>query len=72
MTNTALLEERIKESGYQKNYIAKVLGISPYGLSLKISNKNEFKATEIEALSELLGIESWEERSAIFFAKEVD
>lgn len=68
MTNTALLEERIKMSGYQKNYIAKVLGLTPYGLSLKISGKNEFKASEIDAFSELLGIESWEERAAIFFA----
>lgn len=72
MTNTALLEERIKNSGYTKNYIAKTLGLTPYGLSLKISNKNEFKASEIEALSALLDIESWEERSYIFFAEKVD
>ena len=72
MTNTTLLEERIKQSGYQKNYIAKALGLTPYGLSLKISGKNEFKASEIDALSDLLGIESWEERASIFFAEKVD
>ena len=69
MTNTELLEERIKLSGYQKNFIAKTLGLTPYGLALKISNKSEFKASEIEALSDLLGIDSWEDRSAIFFAE---
>lgn len=69
MTNTALLEERIKDSGYQKKYIAKVLGLSPYGLALKINNKNEFKASEIETLSALLGIESCAEKNNIFFAK---
>ena len=69
MTNTELLEERIKKSGYQKNFIAKTLGLTPYGLALKISNKSEFKASEIEALSDLLGIDSWEDRSAIFFAE---
>lgn len=69
MTNTTLLEERIKLSGYRKDFIAKALGLTPYGLSLKINNRNEFKASEIEALSDLLGIASWEERSAIFFAE---
>lgn len=72
MTNTKLLERRIAESGYRRSYIAKALGLSSYGLSLKIANKNEFKASEIEALSNLLGIEDWEERTAIFFAEKVD
>lgn len=72
MTNTELLEKRIQASGYRKSHIAEALGLSPYGLSLKISNRNEFKASEIDALSTLLGIESWEERTAIFFAEKVD
>lgn len=69
MTNTKLLEKRIEESGYRKGHIAKVLGLSTYGLTLKIRNENEFKASEIDALCELLGIESWEDKDAIFFAK---
>ena len=72
MTNTALLEERINRSGYRKSFIAESLGLSSYGLALKINNENEFKASEIDALSTLLGIESWEEKDAIFFAKKVD
>lgn len=73
MTNTELLEERIDKSGYKKSYIAKAIGLkSTFGLSKKIRNENEFKASEIDALCELLGINSLEERQRIFFAKEVD
>ena len=68
MTNTALLEEKIRKSGLKKSYIAKAIGLSPYGLTLKIQNSNEFKASEIEKLCLLLGIDDLEERSAIFFA----
>lgn len=71
MTNTALLEEKIIKSGLKKSYIAKAIGLSPYGLTLKIRNINEFKASEIEKLCILLGIDDLEERCAIFFASQV-
>lgn len=69
MTNTALLEDRIRASGLKKSYIAKVLGLTRYGLALKIQGATEFKASEITALSELLGIDDWQERDRIFFAR---
>ena len=72
MTNTALLEEKITKSGLKKSYIAKAIGLSSYGLTLKIRNTNEFKASEIEKLCILLGIDDLEERCAIFFASKVD
>lgn len=69
MTNTALLEELISKSGYKKSYIAKAIGLkSAYGLAKKIRNENEFKAKEINALCELLKIDSLEEKERIFFA----
>lgn len=68
MTNTSLLEKYIDKSGYKKSYIAAQIGITAYGLNLKINNKSEFKATEIETLCELLNIDI-EDRMAIFFAK---
>ena len=72
MTNTALLEEIIKESGYKRSYIAKAIGLkSAYGLAKKIRNESEFKAKEINALCELLKIDSLEEKERIFFAPEV-
>ena len=72
MTNTELLEEKITKSGLKKSYIAKAIGLSPYGLTLKIHNENEFKASEIEKMCILLGIDNLEERCAIFFASKVD
>lgn len=71
MTNTELLEEYIKQSGYKKSHIAKVIGLSPYGMALKINNTNEFTIGEVKGLCELLGIDL-EEKERIFFAEEVD
>lgn len=67
MTNTSLLEQYIVKSGYRKAFIAKQLGISAYGLALKINNKSEFKASEMAILCELLKI-SAKDKEAIFFA----
>lgn len=72
MTNTELLEDYIKRSGYKKSHIAKVVGLSAYGLALKIKNVNEFTTGEVDGLCKLLGVESLEEKERIFFAKEVD
>lgn len=69
MTNTQLLVAAIEKSGYKRSYIAKAIGLkSAYSLALKIDNRNEFKASEINALCELLNISTLEERHAIFFA----
>ena len=71
MTNTPLLESIIDKSGYKRGYIAGRIGISTYTLSLKVNNRNEFKASEIEALCNILDIDD-KDRSAIFFASKVD
>lgn len=69
MTNTELLEEKINASGYKRSYIAKAIGLkSAYGLAKKIRNETEFKACEINALCDLLNIDSLEEKERIFFA----
>jgi hypothetical protein len=67
MTNTALLEDYIKKSGYKKGFLVEALGISRYGFILKCNNKAEFKASEIDILCKLLNI-SVRDRMAIFFA----
>ena len=67
MTNTELLNQRIDESGLKKSYIAKALGIRTDTLSRKINNEREFKASEINTLCDVLGIESLEEKEHIFF-----
>ena len=53
----------------QDIYIAKAIGLkSAYGLAKKIRNETEFKASEINALCELLKIDDPKEKEAIFFA----
>jgi hypothetical protein len=70
VTNTRLLEEKIDKSGYKRSYIAKAIGLkSTFGLAKKIRNENEFKAKEINALCQLLKIDTLEEKERIFFAK---
>lgn len=72
MTDTKELNKIIDNSGLKRVYIAKQLDISPYGLSLKIKNVNEFTTSEVDTLCKLLGIKSLKEKERIFFAKQVD
>ena len=71
MTNTHLLAQYIENSGLKKSFIARQLGITSYGFALKVNNKSEFKASEIETLCKILKIGA-KDKEAIFFAKEVD
>ena len=68
MTNTKMLEKYIERSGYKKSFIAKQLGLTAYGFMLKVNNENEFKASEMAILCELLKIDL-KDKEAIFFAK---
>ena len=70
MTDSAALCTLIKEKGLKYKYIAQKLGITPYGLKLKIDNRSEFKASEISCLCEILNIINLSEREQIFFRKE--
>ena len=72
MTNTAELKKIIDESGIKKKHIAQRLGLSYYGLQLKIEGKNEFKQKEITVLCDILNIDSLKQKDRIFFTQEVD
>lgn len=72
MTNTKLLEQIISASGLKKKYIAEKMGLTPYGLSLKINNVNDFTAPEIDALCRILNIKKLTDKEKIFFDHEVD
>ena len=66
MTNTELLMDFIKKSGLKLGFIADQMDLSRFGLSKKINNDSEFKASEIEKLCNLLDITSLEDRERIF------
>lgn len=68
MTDTKKLRRLINKKGFKLKYVAEYMGLSNYGLHLKIENKNEFKTGEISALCKLLEIKSLEEKEQIFFA----
>lgn len=68
MTNTELLEKKIKHSGKKKVYLAEKCGLSYAGFRNCVINKAEFKASHIEILCFELNITSLKERQEIFFA----
>ena len=69
MTDTILLEKRIKESGLKRGKLADSLGISMQALKKKTNGDREFKASEIKMLCDMLGIQDHEEVDRIFFTQ---
>lgn len=67
MTNTELLDKKIDDSGYRRNWIAKQLGLTYYGFRKKVSGENEFKASEIVVLQKILKLSNGE-RDNIFLS----
>lgn len=70
MTNSSLLRDAVKRSGYKMSYISDRIGLTYQGFLKKVNNETEFKASEIQRLCELLTL-SEDERTAIFFASNV-
>ena len=71
MTDTRALRAAIEASGLKYKAIAKEMGISAYALQLKIDNNSEFKVSEVDALSKMLGF-TLEEKDRIFFAGQLN
>ena len=69
MTNTELLEDKIKKSGLKITYLAHKVGLSYAGFRNCVTNKADFKAVHIDVLCEDLGITDLQEKEDIFFAK---
>lgn len=69
MTNSVLLRKKIDESGYKLTFVAAKCGLTYQGFQKKLNNETEFKASEMLALKELLGLND-QESNAIFFCTE--
>ena len=63
-TNTNLLRAKIVEKGFTQSKIARLIGISYQSFSNKINNKADFKASEIQAVCDILSIK---EKDKYFF-----
>lgn len=67
MTNEALLDSKIKESGLTNVFIARKLGISRSSLWRKRKGLVQFNQYEIDGLCKLLNITSLTEKESISF-----
>ena len=65
MTDKYALEDAINRSGKTKKEIAAHLELSEQGFLLKLNNKTEFKASEIDKLCKLLNLKD----KKIFFCR---
>ena len=68
MTDKNLLYYFVKRAGFKNKDIAEAIGITPSGYTLKISNKSDFRQSEIKTICDLLEL-TVEERDRVFFAK---
>lgn len=66
MVDTEKLRAKIEDTGITYKHIAAEIGITVQALRLKITNKNEFVASEIVKLSDILRL-TRSERDSIFF-----
>lgn len=67
MVNTELLEDKIRQSGKKKSYLALRIGLTLAGFRNCCTNKAEFKVSHVKILCHELGINS-AEMMKIFFA----
>ena len=65
--NFSKLLGKIKECGYTQESLAEAIGMNKSTLSLKLNNKGEFKATEIDDICRILDISN-DEIGIYFFA----
>lgn len=54
--NKEKLIQIIDESGYKRGFIAKKMGLSPYGLAKKLNGENEFKISEAKNMIDILNM----------------
>lgn len=62
MTDVNRLKEVVRDSGLKKVYIAERLGITYQGYLKKENGENEFMASEIKMMQELLGLSAKDTR----------
>lgn len=68
MVNTEVLEDKIKQSGKKKEFLAQQCGITRQSLTSKIRNDSQFTVDQVIVLCRELNITSLSEKDKIFFA----
>ncbi len=70
MIDVEQLSGYIDQQGFKHGYVARVLGIAPNTLRLKLRGEKDFKVSEADKLAHLLEL-TREERDGCFFAPDV-
>lgn len=60
--NNEQIKNKIKEKGYKLKFVAEKLNLTPYGLSLKLDGKNDFKWSEVVKISNILNLDEKEKK----------
>lgn len=68
MTNTTQIRAYIESQGLKLGHVARVLGISSSALHQKLNDESDFKVSEADRLSAMLGL-TMEQRDACFLAR---
>lgn len=71
MINYDLLNEKIKQSGYQRSHIASIMGVSPAVLSYKTSGKRKILLEDVQKFQRALNL-TRKDINDIFFADDVE
>ena len=66
MTDTVMIRDCIRSSGLRLGHLAHVMGITNNNLRNKLENETEFKLSEADKLSKILGMTA-EQRDRCFF-----
>ena len=64
MTNTTQIRAYIESQGLKLGHVARVLGISSSALHQKLNDESDFKVSEADRLSAMLGL-TMEQRDAL-------
>lgn len=71
MTDTELLRQKIKDSGYKVVFLADKVGLTPQGFYKKLQDESDWTFTQVMRLQELLRLTK-DEIDDIFFNPEVE
>lgn len=69
MIDRERLNERIQGSGYKRKYLARAMRLSDSSLRNKLEGKSEFKLSEAQRLSVLLGLNQQEQVRCFWYLK---
>lgn len=69
MIDRERLNQKVRVSGYKRKYLAQAMRMSDSSLRNKLEGKSEFKLSEAQRLSVLLGLSPEEQNRCFWYLK---